>query len=79
MKDSVQLLVTPAYQGARKYGKTSYELGQIDLLREQLVYRFGPLNEEANKRLQACSKAQALELGKKLLTATSLRELGLEP
>ncbi len=95
MKEYEHLLVTPAYQGALKFGKTSFELGHekgksegklegksegaLQLLREQLACRFGPLSEEASKRLKACPEAQLLELGKKLLTATSLSELGLEP
>jgi hypothetical protein len=91
MKDYENLLVTPPYQGARKYGKTSFERGheqgkvegklegQLKLLREQLVIRFGPLNEETSKRLEASSEAQMLEIGKLLLTVKSLRELGLEP
>ena len=91
MKEYENLLVTPPYRGARKYGKTSFELGEeygqekgktegtLRILREQLAYRFGPLSEEASKRLNASSEAQLLDLGKKLLTATSLSELGLEP
>jgi len=87
MKEYEQLLVTPVYQGARKYGKTSFELGHeqgksegaLQVLRELLACRFGPLSEETSRRLKACSEAQLLELGKKILTATSLSELGLEP
>jgi Domain of unknown function (DUF4351) len=83
MKEYEQLLVTPAYQGARKFGRTSFEQGQLvgqqELLRQQLANRFGPLNEEVSKRLQSCSEEQLLELANKILTASSLRELGLEP
>jgi len=79
MKEYDQLLLTPTYQGARKYGKTSYELGQLEFLRQMLACRFGPLSEATIRRLEACSQAQLLELGKKLLTATALSELGLEP
>jgi hypothetical protein len=87
MNEYEQLLVTPPYQGARKYGKTSFELGheqgqltgEQKLLREQLAHRFGPLSEEVSKRLQSCSEAQLLDLARRVLTASSLRELGLEP
>jgi hypothetical protein len=87
MKDYENLLVTPPYQGARKYGKTSRELGyeegerkgQQKLLRELLAQRFGALSEQAIKHLEDLTEEQLVELGKKLLTASSLRELGLEP
>jgi len=83
MKEYEQLLVTPVYQGARKYGKTSFEQGQLvgqqKLLRQQLANRFGPLSEEVRAHLESCSEEQLLQLADKILTASSLRELGLEP
>src|SRR6266849_3540690 len=36
MKEYEQLLITPPYQLARKYGKTSFELGELNFLREML-------------------------------------------
>lgn len=79
MSEYENLLVTTPYQGVRKYGKTSFELGELNVIRELLTTRFGSLNEEANKRLYSCSSSELLELAKKLLTASSLQELGLEP
>ena len=81
------MLLTPSHQAARKYGKTSHERGleqgleqgQLMILQKLLSQRFGALSEDAAKRLRACSKDQLLQLAYTLLTATSLKELGLEP
>jgi hypothetical protein len=54
------------------------EQGQRTLLESQLEQRFGPLSEEAKRRLAAWPSAKLTELGRTLLTASSLRELGLE-
>ena len=73
----------PPYQGARKYGKTSFEQGEqrgeLKVIRELLPHRFGALSEQANQRLQSYTGAELLELAKKILAASSLGELGLEP
>ncbi len=86
MNDYENLLITPPYQGARKYGKTSFELGQEEgerkgerkVIRELLTIRFGELSEDVSKRLESCTNAELRELAKKILAASSLRELGLE-
>lgn len=82
MSEYENLLITPSYQGARKYGKTSFELGHAEgerkVLREQLTIRFGKLSEEVSKRLESCTDAELLGLAKKILSASSLLELGLE-
>ena len=90
MNEYENLLVTPPYQGARKFGKTSFQLGREEgeregerkgerkVIRELLVTRFGKLSEEVGKRVDSCSDAELLELAKKILTASSLQELGLE-
>jgi hypothetical protein len=95
MNEYENLLITPPYQGARKYGKTSFELGHEEgerkgkregerkgeqkVIREQLTSRFGALSEEVSKRLESFTDAELLVLAKKILAASSLRELGLEP
>jgi hypothetical protein len=63
---------------ALKIGKTSYELGQIALIREQLEARFGALSETVLQRLDAWPTDRLPELGRALLRAGSLAELGLE-
>ena len=81
MKEDEQPQITRTIQAARSYGKTSFELGyeqgQRKLLSVLLAARFGTLSEEVNKRLKACSSPQLLELATKMLTARSLRDLGL--
>lgn len=51
--------------------------GQRDLLREQLEVRFGPLSSAVLDRLQTWPADRLTELGRALLSATSLEELGL--
>ena len=51
--------------------------GQRELVREQLEARFGPLPPTALAHLQAWPGDRLTELGRALLSATSLEELGL--
>jgi len=94
MNEYENLLITPPYQVARKFGKTSFQLGREEgeregerrgeqkgeqkVIKELLSTRFGTLSEEVNKRVDSCSDAELLELAKKILTASSLLDLGLE-
>ena len=48
------------------------------MLRDQLEVRFGPLSEQAQQRLTSWPAGRLRELGRALLTAQSLQELGLE-
>ena len=63
-------------------GQTSYEKGvekgQRALLQRQLERKFGPLNPATQERLGSWPAERLAELGDALLTAQSLRELGLE-
>jgi hypothetical protein len=52
--------------------------GQRDLIREMLDQRFGPLSPQVLERLTSWPPERLRELGKALLTAKSLQELGLE-
>ena len=102
MNEYENLLITPPYQTARKYGKTSFQLGREEgkregkqegerigeqkgerkgeqkVIKELLSTRFGTLSEEIIKRVDSISDSELLELAKKILTAASLRDLGLE-
>jgi hypothetical protein len=54
------------------------EQGQRALLRDQLEERFGALSAAAAERLERLPPKELKALGKALLHAQSLRELGLE-
>jgi hypothetical protein len=74
-----QLLITnPRYEGVRAMGQTTYERGQRHLLEKQLEQRFGPLTPATRQRLEALSADELEALAVAILTAQSLRELGLE-
>jgi flagellar biosynthesis/type III secretory pathway protein FliH len=54
------------------------EKGQRQLLEMQLATRFGPLQEEVRQRLASLPREQIQPLALAVLSAGSLRELGLE-
>jgi Domain of unknown function (DUF4351) len=54
------------------------EKGRRETLREQLEARFAPLSPKVLQRLEQLTADQLKDLGKALLHAQSLRELGLE-
>src|SRR5438874_421930 len=58
----------------REEGKTE---GQRELLLEQLKTKFGPLPEPVLEVIHSLPDGQILELGKRILTANSLADLGL--
>jgi hypothetical protein len=83
-----RLLATEPYQGVQAMATTWYEQGleqgleqgqrQLrELLRTQLEQRFGPLSTHAQERLASWPGDRLVELGRSLLTAQSLQELGL--
>ncbi len=69
-----------------KIGQTSYEKGiekgidrgQTELLLKMLHKRLGPLNEATQQRVQAMTSEQREAFVETLVTASSLRELGLD-
>jgi hypothetical protein len=73
-----KLLRTEDYGMALKVGKTSFEKGQLHMVFLMLQKRFGPLSEAVRQRIETLSNAQFEALTDALLTAASLRELGLE-
>jgi predicted transposase YdaD len=52
--------------------------GQRELLTAQLEARFGRLSKPVRQRLQSLSGRDLAQLGRAILTASSLRDLGLE-
>ena len=81
-----QLLITKDFEMAMKIGKTSYELGeesgllrgQRTLVARQLETRFGPMTESVRQRLEDMTAQQIIDLGIRLIGASSLDSLGLE-
>ncbi|MEM9593633.1 MAG: DUF4351 domain-containing protein [Acidobacteriota bacterium] len=53
--------------------------GHVDLLERQLGWKFGPLPEDARRRLDQASDAQLLEWSRRLLTAGRLEDVWSEP
>ena len=54
------------------------ETGKRELLREQLETRFGPLSPVAQARLASWPPDRLTELGRALLSANSIAQLGLD-
>ncbi len=81
-----QLLLTEDFDMVRVMGQTTFEKGiemgavegQRLLLRDMLEEKFDPLGEVARQRLAALPAERLRELGRALLRAGSLAELGLE-
>jgi hypothetical protein len=61
---------------------TSYDKERLKamrvLLQRMLEKQFGPLSDRTVARLAALSEDRLFQVGEALLTATSLKELGLE-
>jgi hypothetical protein len=83
----VRAMNTTVYEKGREEGlekgreegrEEGREKGQRELLREQLEERFGSLSAAASKQLDSLPGESLRVLGKKLVRAESLRELGLE-
>lgn len=89
-----KLVATEKYQGVRAMNVTWYEKGmekgmekglargqeegQRELVRDQLEERFGPLSAVALEKLERLRAEELKAVGKALLRAQSLSELGLE-
>jgi hypothetical protein len=63
---------------AMTWSERGYEQGQRELLRIQVETLFGPLTSKVQENLAAWPADKLLDLGRALLTCTSLREVGLE-
>jgi Domain of unknown function (DUF4351) len=57
---------------------TSFEKGRLATIHEQLEEKFGPLSPQVVERLERLPPERLIALGRALLRANSLRELGLE-
>jgi hypothetical protein len=81
-RDLDRVLVSERYSGVGTMVKTWSELGeekgQRKILRRQLEKRFGALSKEAQARFETWPADRLEELAEALLTANSLKELGLE-
>jgi hypothetical protein len=89
LREFEKLVATEKYQGVRAMNATSYEKGlekglergqeqgQRELLRDQLEERFGSLPAPVLEKLERLSAKELKALGKALLRAQSLRQLGL--
>ncbi len=77
-----QLLKASEYREVQVMATTWYEQGrqkgQLEVLVIQLEERFGPLSAAVRERLENLPQDRLRELIRKIVTAKSLRELGLE-
>jgi hypothetical protein len=77
-----RLVATEPFKGVRTMNVTWFEKGidkgRRELLQEQLEERFGPLSAAVIERLRELPADRLTVLGRALVRAQSLRELGLE-
>lgn len=86
MREFQALIKTEKYAGVQAMNQTTFEKGiekgeekgRRKMLREQLEARFGPLSATVQERLERLSLQELVVLGKAVLRAQSLRELGLD-
>jgi len=77
--EKAQVMNTTWYEKGLEQGlEQGLERGQRKLLHEQLEAKFGPLSASALERLDHLPAERIWALGKAILKANSLRELGLE-
>lgn len=80
------MVATDPYRGIQEMTRTlastwyekGREQGRRELLREQLEERFGPLTQTVRERLEQLPAEHLALLVKAVLSARSLKELGLE-
>ena len=65
-------IIGPAYRQGRQEGQQE---GELELLRRQIVKRFGPIPAWLDERLARCSASDLLDLGERLLDAQSLEDI----
>lgn len=78
LEEYEKLLRTEEYGMALKVGKTSRELGRLEVVLTVLEERFGTLSAAVKARVENLSQEELNRLVKALLRAGSLRELGLD-
>jgi len=76
--EDTSMLEETAREWRRQYVKEGRQEGMRALLLQQIERRFGPLVEEQRRRFEAItSPARLKRLADKILTASSLDEMGL--
>ncbi|HEV3445119.1 MAG TPA: DUF4351 domain-containing protein [Gemmataceae bacterium] len=78
LEKGLAMNATSYEKGLEKGLEKGIENGQRQLLHDQLEANFGPLSPTVSERLEQLPADQIRALGKALLKARSLRELGLE-
>jgi hypothetical protein len=82
LADYERWLLTKRYEEVRKMVMTSYDKERLKAMRaflqRMLEKKFGPLTEKSLARLAALSEDRLFQVGEALLTAASLKELGLD-
>jgi len=73
-----RLVATEHYKGVQAMNMTSFEKGRLAAIHELLEEKFGPLPSQVVERLERLPPERLIALGRALLRANSLRELGLE-
>jgi predicted transposase YdaD len=69
-------IIGPAYRQGRQEGRQEgQQEGELELLRRQIVKRFGPIPAWLDERLARCSASDLLDLGERLLDAQSLEDI----
>jgi len=72
-------MATTLFERIRQEGRQEGTLqGQRGFIQMLLEERFGPLSLGVQEQVQTLSAERLVEIGRALLKATSLRELGLE-
>lgn len=82
LREYEELTRTEEFKGVRQMAATTFEkgidVGERKILRSLLEKRFGPLTPAARGKLESWPADRLEELGERLLTARSLKELGFE-
>lgn len=73
-KTDAQVLMDRGRRQGRREGRVE---GRRELLLEQLEFKFGLVSEETRATVEALSEARLNEVGRRLLSAASLAEVGL--
>ena len=58
--------------------QTGLKQGQQEAIKEILEYRFGELPQAAQNRIQTMDRQQLVDVKKRITSAQSLKDLGLE-
>lgn len=73
-KTDAQVLMDRGCRQGQREGRVE---GRRELILERLKFKFGPISEETRAAVEALSEARLDEVGRRLLGAASLAEVGL--